>query len=332
MTTEARLAHDLQALRRFAVEIGADTTLVQGAGGNVSIKSESTMWIKASGTWLADALNDQIMVPVALHPQPGGGFVAEDMLKSDLRPSIETSMHAALPQTVVAHVHSVDAIAFAVQADAEARLAERLGGVRWAFVPYRRPGQPLTDAVVTATRHSPVDILILANHGLVVAAADVAAAHALLRDVVERLRLPARPTHAVTFDIDAPGYRPPTDPIAHAVATDPVSTALAERGALYPDHVVFLGRPLIIDDITQFRRYTANASEKDPRPTWLLIRGRGVAVSSCAPHGADAMLRCLADVLARITADDVINVLNNHDVAELLDWDAERYRRMMAAN
>ena len=39
----------------FCSRIGADPLLVQGAGGNVSWKKGSVLWIKASGTWLAHA-------------------------------------------------------------------------------------------------------------------------------------------------------------------------------------------------------------------------------------------------------------------------------------
>jgi rhamnose utilization protein RhaD (predicted bifunctional aldolase and dehydrogenase) len=39
----------------YCSTIGRDPLLVQGAGGNVSWKEGNTLWIKASGTWLADA-------------------------------------------------------------------------------------------------------------------------------------------------------------------------------------------------------------------------------------------------------------------------------------
>ena len=39
----------------YCAHIGADPLLVQGAGGNVSWKEDGTLWIKASGKWLAGA-------------------------------------------------------------------------------------------------------------------------------------------------------------------------------------------------------------------------------------------------------------------------------------
>jgi rhamnose utilization protein RhaD (predicted bifunctional aldolase and dehydrogenase) len=44
------------SISAYCAEIGRDPLLVQGAGGNVSWKANDTLWIKASGTWLADAM------------------------------------------------------------------------------------------------------------------------------------------------------------------------------------------------------------------------------------------------------------------------------------
>jgi rhamnose utilization protein RhaD (predicted bifunctional aldolase and dehydrogenase) len=50
----------------YCAHIGADPMLVQGAGGNVSWKDGETLWVKASGAWLADAARKEIFVPVDL--------------------------------------------------------------------------------------------------------------------------------------------------------------------------------------------------------------------------------------------------------------------------
>ena len=59
---------ELTALRKLSAALGADPLRTQGAGGNTSIKRDGVMWIKASGTWLADALAQDIMTPVRLDP------------------------------------------------------------------------------------------------------------------------------------------------------------------------------------------------------------------------------------------------------------------------
>ena len=184
---------------------------MQAAGGNTSLKSDGVMWIKASGTWLKDALTRDIFVAVdhaalmqALARNDPAcetctAFVRTDLNASGLRPSIETTVHALMPQRVVVHVHCVNTIAWAIRSDAADRLSERLAGFAWAFIPYARPGLPLAGAIAERLRPG-VDVLVLGNHGLVVAADTVAAAEALLDRVVHAVQRPVRAAPPIDRD------------------------------------------------------------------------------------------------------------------------------------
>lgn len=57
---------EFQALRALSADVGRNRLRTQAGGGNTSIKRDGVMWIKASGGQFADALDDDIMVPVAL--------------------------------------------------------------------------------------------------------------------------------------------------------------------------------------------------------------------------------------------------------------------------
>lgn len=321
------------ALRRYSAALGADPHQVQGPGGNTSLKRDGVLWVKASGTWLAQAEARDIFVPVLLDrllsvingPDPDA---AEDVSpcvdaarnQSGLRPSIETTMHGALPHPVVVHVHCVDTMAWAALADAEAAIAPRLAGLRWAFIPYIRPGAPLTRSIL---RRAPrgTDILVLGNHGLVVGGDTVRHAADRLADVRARLRRPARPAPAVPPSplpaID--GYYPATDATTHAVATDPDSLAVARLGSLYPDHVIFLGPGLVL------------AGTAPQGAAMLVAPGAGVLLRDGAPAAVPALARCLADVTARLSPAEPIQTLTPDDEAALLGWDAEKYRQALAA-
>ena len=52
------------AFRALSARLGQDPLQVQGPGGNTSIKADGVMWIKASGTELADAERQKIFVAV----------------------------------------------------------------------------------------------------------------------------------------------------------------------------------------------------------------------------------------------------------------------------
>lgn len=336
---------ELQALRVLSASVGADPRLVQGAGGNTSLKQDGLLWIKASGTWLMNAAPGDIMVPVELAPlldavarrspaaEKADQFTPAHLNPQRLRPSIETTVHALLPQKIVVHVHCVETIAIAVQANAETLLAERLRGLDWAFVPYRRPGLPLAQGIVERLKPR-TNVLVLGNHGLVVAADTVAEAALLLRRVSGLLARPPRLSSAP--DIDAlvrlamgSNYRLPTSLEAHAAATDLASCRIAAAGSLYPDHVIFLGVGSVIAgpnenaEAVVARIGTAGQSS----PASILFPGKGILMRRDVNAGAEAMARCLADVAARVDPAARVNYLSTQENAELLNWDAEKYRQ-----
>ena len=193
----------LKALADLSARLGAEIALVQAAGGNTSLKTADTVWIKASGTWLAEALTRPIFVPldrqalaVAVNGPPGdidAGVERARRGEGGLLPSIETSLHALMPHRVVVHVHGVNTLAHAMLRDGRERAAARLAGLPFTWVPYIRPGAPLTVLVREALARAPADILILENHGPVVGADTEAAAERLMREVEARLALPPRP-------------------------------------------------------------------------------------------------------------------------------------------
>lgn len=332
---------ELAALRAFSARIGSDPLLTQGAGGNTSLKDDGVLWIKASGTWLAHAQDRDIMVPVELEPllaavkaidpvaEQAHRFTLVDKSPSGLRPSIETTVHALMPHRVVVHVHCVDTIAFAVRTDCERAVSDRLSGLNWTYVPYARPGLPLALAIAARSAGRP-DILVLGNHGLVVAAETVEAAEALLDDVKRRLAVEPRrgspPALAALGELAGDtGYGLPHSQAAHAAATDPDSLALAALGSLYPDHVIFLGTGSVVaeegENVARVLARTGSA------PSTVLFPGKGVLMRGNANPGMQAMAQCLADVLARIPPTAPVRVLTPQEHLQLTDWDAEKYRQ-----
>jgi len=211
---------ELTALRKLSAALGADPLRTQGAGGNTSIKRDGVMWIKASGTWLADALAQDIMTPVRLEPlrkaivdgDPRAAaaidFVDSGANPSGLRPSIETSVHAIIASPVIVHIHCVNTIALAVRHDGESLVRERLGpqaDVALAFIPYHKPGLPLAHAIAERLTKE-TNVFFLANHGLVVAGETVAEVADRIERVCEAFSAPARATPQVGAEC---GGQPP---------------------------------------------------------------------------------------------------------------------------
>jgi rhamnose utilization protein RhaD (predicted bifunctional aldolase and dehydrogenase) len=339
---------ELDALRAFSAATGRDPALTQAAGGNTSIKIDGIMWIKASGTWLSQSLDRDIFVPVQLDRLRDGlvrgdpacetclDYVDPALNSAGLRPSVETTVHAVMPQRVVVHVHCVETISWAVRADAEHILTPMLEPFSWRFIPYARPGVPLARSMMDRLRPRD-DVVVLGNHGLVVAASSVAGAESLLSEVTRALRRRARPASrhdpaALERIARESDYRLPEDVLVHSVATDPTSLAHACKGSLYPDHVVFLGPGVFVlaaDEDLQEGLKRAQA-ERFGEPQIILLPGKGTLVHRRSVAAVEPMTRCLADVTARIAPDEPVRALAKHDVDVLLDWDAEKYRQSSA--
>jgi rhamnose utilization protein RhaD (predicted bifunctional aldolase and dehydrogenase) len=333
----------MQELLDLAARLGCDPLLVQGPGGNISLKRDGVMWVKASGTWMMDAASQPILIPVdfaaVLRGLAAGdpacetcsAFVRHDLARSALRPSIETTLHAAMPRKVVVHVHCVETISIACLTDAAERLAVSLAGLEWIFVPYIRPGASLGRAIAEQLRPG-TDVVVLGKHGLVVAADNPADAERLRAEVSRRLGRIPRPAAAVDHTAlrraAGGGYSPAEDDRLHAIGTDPVSLAAARRGSLYPDHVVFLGSGIVA---TMGAETAADAARRAGHPDapLVIVPGAGVLLHSAATPGARALARCLADVTCRLASDDSVDPLSPADENQLLNWDAEKYRQSL---
>lgn len=53
--------------KNISYKLGSNLSLVQAAGGNTSMKSNNSMLIKASGTWLSNSLKKDVFVEVDLN-------------------------------------------------------------------------------------------------------------------------------------------------------------------------------------------------------------------------------------------------------------------------
>ena len=336
---------EMRALLELAARLGRNPLAIQGPGGNISLKRDGVMWVKASGTWMAEATERPILIPVDFAAVLVGlaagdpacetcaAFVRRDLSDLPLRPSIETTLHAVMPQRVVLHVHCVETIAIACLSDAAERLAAPLSGLNWTFVPYIRPGASLgrsmAEHLVAGT-----NVVVLGKHGLVVAADSVSEADQLCAEVSRRLARIARAAPMANRETleaaQGGGYAVADDDRWHAIATDPISLAVARRGSLYPDHVVFLGPGIVT---TEAGESAADASRRYGRAAvpLVVIPGAGILLHEAATPGARALIRCLADVTCRLNTDDPIAPLSPDHEAQLLNWDAEKYRQSLDA-
>jgi len=336
--------HDLAIhIREFCAEIGRDPLLVQGAGGNVSWKTHDTLWIKASGTWLSDALNQDIFVPVdLLHlqnaiDQQDYSAVPKVGESVKLRPSIETMLHALMPNKVVVHLHAVEILAHLVCEDAVDVLQRQLPKqINWAIVPYYKPGAQLARAVHQSVSTCPdADVIFLQNHGVVFGGSTLTEIQQLMRDVLNALNVSWRyepymftSKTSEVMNLHAYGYQLSTIEHFHSLACDSQLLAVIQRAwAMYPDHVVFLGPIAVVTSIQDVSKYHELLTTQPP--PYLFVLEHGTFVHHTASKAHHEQLQCYFDIILRLEPHRKIVTLTQSQIEELLNWDAEKYRQQM---
>jgi len=230
----------LADLIKISRDTGADPTLVQGGGGNTSVKTADGryMYIKASGTALKD-MNANVgwrrlrletalsvvkdkeiaqMPPQRREPKVVDRLLeaCDDNVKIEARPSVEAHLHACLEKCVI-HLHPSAAGAFVNAKNGWAKLQELFKAEKLPplWVPYTDPGYMLAkriarlvDAYKEQSGEGPA-ILFLEKHGLFITAPAADTALQLVRRVINqcnsRLKQPpkAKPKPVNPGKIDA---------------------------------------------------------------------------------------------------------------------------------
>jgi rhamnose utilization protein RhaD (predicted bifunctional aldolase and dehydrogenase) len=327
-------------VKAFCSLIGADRLLVQGPGGNVSWKDGANLWVKASGTWLSEAESKEIFVPVNLtHLQDAlskqdFSIKPEMASGSCLRPSIETLLHALMPHRIVVHLHAVEILAHLVRNNAKKKFQNLVdNSFEWIFVDYFKPGADLARAVFDELKNSPnADVVFMCNHGLIIGADTIDVVLDKLYKLQTKLKtsisqsLPRSIPAKRQSDFATKGYVLCDDKSINLLAIkDEFIIRLRNDWALYPDHVVFLdSNPTILEK--DFKKCDLDKSIID-KPSFIFALGEGVYQSNLVTQAQMCQLRCYYDVISRQDKKEKLSKLTQLQISELLDWDAEKFRK-----
>ncbi|MEZ4238315.1 MAG: bifunctional aldolase/short-chain dehydrogenase [Myxococcota bacterium] len=317
------------ALRTYSARlIGADPDLVLHGGGNCSIEGERTdllgddvpaLFVKGSG-WDLATIEPQGFTPVSLafvqRLRQLDTLTDEDMvealrahrLRSDAPdPSIETLLHAFLPDRVVDHSHADAILGLTNRADGAEHVQRALGD-RVAIVPYVKAGFDLSKvAAEVYDAHPGVEGLVLLHHGLFTFGATAEESyrrHVALVTLAERHldgRAPASVAVAGRRDaapvaVALRGALSAADPqgrrwiVAHRptpLASDPDLADHVARGPLTPDHTIR----------TKRRGLVVDGAEALPDALAAFARGEAAYFEACA--GADPGAYTRLDPLPR---------------------------------
>lgn len=281
--------------------LGEEPDLVLHGGGNTSLKAAGQdrlgrpvrlIHVKPSGADLAKveaadftALRLDDLEPLLDLPEMADEALLEHVAWAMVdprqrRPSIETLLHALLPDTWVLHSHADALLALASRPDGERLLRAALSG-EVAVVPYRRPGMRLAQEVAAARRANPtVKGIVLMRHGLVTFGEEARVAYENHLAIVHRCEAAA-----------------PLPPLPAAPAGDRArAAALAPRlrGALRIPGV------LLFDDSEEVRAFVADESllrrtQRGPATSDHVLRTRRLP---CIARGPEDIERYRREYLA----------------------------------
>ena len=328
---------ELKSFKDISFKLGSNSHLVQAAGGNTSIKSDGRMLIKASGTWLINSLDKDIFVEVDLNSitqkinnAKEDNFVDDIISKNNLHPSSETSFHALIKYKYVLHVHSTATIANAISQSSESDLKKYLDE-EFIFIPYCRPGFTLTMEIKKLILPS-TNILILENHGLIVAGDVIEDTYKLLLKIHKKLDLIRNENLGLDYleeitNID--GYNHKNTDKYKLFSTHNEKFISLFPKSFYPDHVIFLGPgiPTFLDE-KEANEFIQNLKKKNINlPPYLILKYKGLFENTLAIPAAKEMIDCFLEVLLRIDLSKSLKFLSSLQESELLNWDIEIYRQ-----
>ena len=352
MDAAATAADLLAACARLSQRFGQDPEYARAGGGNSSVKHGGTLFIKPSGVSLA-SINADSLMPLALAPlvalaEANGDAVggSDPVMRVAMaarlrdegarRPSVECVFHALIPRRFVIHTHPTTVNALTCTRDGEA-IARDLFGDDVLWIPYTDPGLPLAREIARRRDRrratgSPAEVMLLQNHGLIVAGDDESAivdrSEAVVGAVRGRAAIGAtvagpaasvppsavnQLSHAIGAGLGRDGAAPvvvfDASPDAAWVAGTAEGRALVDAGPLTPDQIVYAGSwPLWIGaaiaalpagplEQAVAEAIAVHVAETGEVPVIVIAEGLGILATGAGPRQAETARELYVDAI-----------------------------------
>ena len=328
------------SINTLCQKISKDRLIIQGAGGNVSWKTESHLWIKLSGSWIEDVQNKDIFGSISLDKlnkliEQQKFIVDPAMMDQDnVRPSIEVMLHAIINKRYVFHLHMVEVVAALINQSEQVLESLTEHGLNAQIIPYQKPGEELAEAVFQLmSRHPECNLLCLENHGVVLFSDDINEIESQI-DLFQKIckkevfYISELSNQNVPQTIQNTEYTLLDDlQINSLVFSNEIYSQLNYLWPICPDHLVFLGpRPYLYDHIDDFLK-SMNTSYQ---PTLVFVKNTGIYINKDIFTKIHFIqLQCFVDILLRLDRYKGIPVIPDNEIQKLLNWDAEKYRQQM---
>ncbi len=351
----------LDRLVALSREFGG-TEYVKGGGGNTSVKTASTLWIKPSGTSLAELTPDRLVAIdrarlarlYAYTPASEAAARERDVLAlmSDARqpgqtgrPSVETPLHDLLNATYVVHTHAELINGLTCARDGAAAAARLFPKALW--VPYIDPGYTLSMAVrervarYVKEHGSEPTVILLENHGVFVCGQtpeEVRLRYAALLDTMRTAYAEARVSTtlkfgAPTLDEEIPVLADLLRKFLGPAAAQVESSAPfpVVEGPLTPDHMVYAKAYPYLGELTE-QGFEAFQRRHGYTPRVVVTRAAVLAVgrTAKAAHLAMELAKDGSLIQQLSAAFGGLQLMSEAARHFIESWEVESYREQQA--
>lgn len=334
---------------RISKYAGMRVDLVQGGGGNTSVKlDDTTMRIKASGFLLSEMSETTGYTDVAYRPiveylnDAKSQFTKETAERvlaqsyTGLRPSIETFLHSVTKKYTL-HTHALGAIILAAQKNGKAILKQLFPEA--AIVEYATPGVELAQAYMTELRkyETVPKIIFLLNHGLIISSDDpgevIQLNEAVLQRIEEHVPFGYAAYAASSCIAEMIEEQTGIQKIVTRCTDEKVAAVLATNGyqpwtyEYCPDHIVYLNRRFCVLETLEPSALASYINTYGPPSVILYDRECYIVADSLEKARDTNDVLHLTATIAGIQDASTLQLLSDEESQFLVNWDAEKYRK-----
>lgn len=346
--------------------VGDALDMIQAGGGNASAKSHEVMYIKASGYLMSEVtstvgftrVNRNEIVHLVEQLHAGAIDRQDDMLINQaiaaanldsLRPSIETFLHALLPQKYVLHVHALTSLIYAASKtfvkDLEQQWTAAFPLNHILLIPYKKPGVELALALYeglnryVALHQMTPQAIVLQNHGLIVASEQTTDLYdrivATQQEIQTYMGLPESVDQKYRLQQRLKSLLLKANGGANLCVRISEDMDLQDgvvRGMCFPDALVYCGYEALSlesqksesEQLVDTKTYLATYGEL---PKIVIYQGHLFFVGESIKKCLEVQDVLKIQVLVQKHLGDALVPLSKEDAHAILNWEAEIYRK-----
>lgn len=344
--------NELKGLELISSVIGSMPDMVQGGGGNTSVKLDDTlMAVKASGFMLKQVTVKDGYVVVNYQDIKGYydrvdldswidyekdsvEFAKKSIVKLDgqkeLRPSVEAGFHSVMKKYVI-HSHAVYANIICCSQNGK-ELVDRIfrdEKLSYLWIPYINPGFSLTLSIIEAIKKHTAeggnfpDAVFMENHGLIVTSDDAQQCVDMHSVITGRIReelgitrdypeIRLKQVGDNTFESD-------TDYLKEVIRGKSMDADFLNRVVLYPDQLVYLNGNLSVEG--------GDAKLEINPPAGQIVYRAGEKEARTMEETLLAYVYVI-DMIDKTRLS--LKTMDEEEICFIANWESEKYRKSLA--